>query len=80
MALPVILAAAASDLILYTIVGAVAALAIWLVGHTIEKDVQVIGDELEDVVRATGSTASRLLNPGVLLAVIAVAFLVTRKR
>jgi hypothetical protein len=77
--MPVVLAAAASDLILYSIVAAVAALAIWLVGHTVEKDVHAVGDELGELADKLGKNTSKILNPGVLIAVLAVAFLVTRR-
>jgi hypothetical protein len=74
-----ILAIAASDLILYAIVAAVGALAFWLVGHTVEKDVTAIGDTIGGALDHVGDNVNKILNPGTLIAVVAVLFLLNRR-
>ena len=74
-----LLAWGASELILGIVLTAVGALAFWLVGHTVERDISALGDAAGGVLDKAGSNVGRILNPGVLVAVIAVAYLATRK-
>jgi len=71
-----VLALEASQLILLAVTAAVGALAFWLVGHTVEKDIHALGD----VVPSIGEGVKTILSPGVVVAVVAIAYLVTRKR
>lgn len=64
-----VLAWGASEWILAALVAVAGGAALWLVGHEVEKDVE-----------ALGAAVPKILNPGVLIAVIVVAWLVTRSR
>lgn len=70
-----ILALEASQVILAALLATVGALAFWVVGHTVEQDIEAIGTaggKLLDPVKKT------LLNPGFLIAALVGIFLVVR--
>ena len=70
-----VLALEASQVILVALLAVVGAAAFWLVGHTVEQDIDAIGNaggKLLDPLKKT------LLNPGFLIAALVGIFLVIR--
>lgn len=75
-------AIAASDLILNAVFVAVAGIAIWLVGHTVEKDVEAVGHVIEKTLGPGGipGALKPIFDPAVLIAAVVGIFLIVRLR
>jgi hypothetical protein len=72
--MPLLFGLEASQLILGAIVAAVGALAFWLVGHTVEKDLNAVGSNV------TAPVTNLFKNAGFLIAAVVGIFLVTKLR
>lgn len=63
-----LLALGASELLMLAVLVAIGGGALWLVGHVVEEDIHELGEVIP-----------KILNPGVIIAVLAITYLVTRK-
>jgi hypothetical protein len=72
--MPLLFGLEASQLILGAIVAAVGALAFWLVGHTVEKDLNAVGGNI------THPLTDVFKNVGFLIAAVVGIFLITKLR
>jgi hypothetical protein len=77
MALP-ILAWGASELILAGVLGVVGIAIIWMVGHTVERDVVALGDELVDPLKDTLDKLAT--NTPLILAALVAIYLIMKGR